>query len=69
MQFEETGLTLLKRLFDEAVGLYGGDWMEVVNHVKDRIDVLGPGERAAIGGAFERLLAFQAPEFQGRLLQ
>jgi hypothetical protein len=68
MQLEETVLNLLNRLFEEGVCLYGGDWKEVVNHVKGQIDVLGPGERAAIGGAFERLLAFRAPDFQGGLL-
>ena len=68
MQSEESALNLLKKLFEEAVCLYGGDWEEVVDHVKGQIDVLGPGERAAIGGAFERLLAFRAPDFQGGLL-
>jgi hypothetical protein len=64
MLLEETGLNLLNRLFDEAIRLYGGDWKEVVNHVKGRIDGLGPTERAAIGGAFEQMLAFRAPNFQ-----
>ena len=68
MLVEETGLNLLNRLFEEAVRLYGGDWKEVMNHVKGRIDVLGPTERTAIGGAFDQLLAFRAPDFRGGLL-
>jgi hypothetical protein len=68
MVLEETALNLLNRLLEEAVRLYGGDWKEVVNHVKGRIDGLGPAERAAIGGAFEQMLAFRAPDFQDGLL-
>jgi hypothetical protein len=68
MLLEETGLNLLNRLFEEAICLYGGDWQKVMNHVKGQIDVLGPTERRAIGGAFEQLLAFRAPDFQDGLL-
>ena len=68
MLIEETRLSLLNRLFEEAVCLHGGDWNEVVSYVKGRIEALGPGDRAAIHGAFEQLLAFRAPDFQGGLL-
>jgi hypothetical protein len=68
MQLEESGLNVLTRLFEEAICLHGGDWKEVVNHVKGRISVLGPAERATITGAFERMLAFRAPDFQRGLL-
>jgi hypothetical protein len=68
MQLEESGLSLLTRLFEEAVCLHGGDWKEVVNHVKGRISLLDPAESAAIAGAFERMFAFRAPDYQGGLL-
>jgi hypothetical protein len=68
MQLEESGLNVLTRLFEEAVCLHGGDWKEVVNHVKGRISLLDPTESAAIAGAFERLFAFRAPDFHGGLL-
>jgi hypothetical protein len=68
MLLEETRLSLLNRLFEEAVCLHGGDWKKIVSYVKGRIEVLGPGDRAAIDGAFERLSAFRAPDFREGLL-
>jgi hypothetical protein len=54
----------LNGMFEEAVRLHGGDLKKVVGHVKARIDALDPGDRAAIAGAFERLLAFSAPDLR-----
>jgi hypothetical protein len=58
-------LDLLNRLFKEAVDLYGLDWKKVVRYIEARIEALDPAERAAIRGAFERMLAFRAPDFRG----
>jgi hypothetical protein len=62
MLFEETALDLLNRLFEEAVRLHGGDSKKVARHVREQIAALGPGERVAVDGAVERLLAFRAPD-------
>ncbi len=59
---EEKASALLNRFFEEAVRLHGGDWKQVVSHVRGRTETLDPGDRAAIAGAFERLLAFSAPD-------
>jgi hypothetical protein len=58
-------LDLLNGLFREAVDLYGLDWKKVVNYVEARIEALDPSERDVVEGAFERLLAFRAPDFRG----
>jgi hypothetical protein len=68
MPLEEAVLNLLDRLFEEAVCLHGDDWKKIVSYVKGRIEALGPGDRVAVDGAFERLLAFCAPDFRRGLL-
>jgi hypothetical protein len=68
MEFEEARLALLNRLFEEAVCLHGSDFKKVVSYVKGRIESLGPADRAAVDGAFERFLGFRAPDYRdGRL--
>jgi hypothetical protein len=68
MLLEETRLSLLNRLFEEATCLHGADSKKIVSYVKGRIEALGAADRAAIDGAVEQLLAFRAPDFRGGLL-
>jgi hypothetical protein len=66
MPQEEIQLNSLDRLFQEAVSLYGGDSIKVVRYVKARMEALDRADRAAIDEAFERLLAFRAPDCRRR---
>jgi hypothetical protein len=62
MLFDERALKLLDSAFEEAFRLYGGDIEKTVKAVKTQIAALDPDERLHVDGAFERMLAFRAPD-------
>ena len=61
-------LPLINQLFEEAVRRHGCDLASVVSDVKAQIARLTGADRAAVDGAFERLMAFRAPLADGRPL-
>jgi len=63
MSLEETTLTLLNRLFEEAVRRHGADLPKVVGEVEAQIAAMG-ADRTVVDGAFERALAFRAPMYR-----
>jgi hypothetical protein len=64
MPREESRLSLLNRLFEEAAHLHGSDSEKIVSYVKGRIEALSATERADVDGVVEQMLAFRAPDFR-----
>jgi hypothetical protein len=61
-------LPLIDKLFEEAVRRHGCDLASVVDDVKAQIARLTSADRAALDDAFEQLLAFRAPQADGRVM-
>jgi hypothetical protein len=61
-------LSLINTLFEEAVRRHGCDLNSVISDVQAQIARLTGADRAAVDGAFERLMAFRAPQADGRPL-
>ena len=59
-------LPLLNKLFEEAVRRHGCDLANVLSDVKAQIARLTDADRDAVDGALERLMAFRAPQADGR---